>query len=381
MQRMRQGRVAKTGRWRWRTLPSVRSMVLTAAGVAAAALAIGLVLTARLGGAVDWSPHILTALPALPLLGIGSYGFRFLRWHLLVRRRAPHVALRDSVRIYMTGFSLGLTPGRVGEFLKFALLRQVTGVPEVQTVAVLPIEAATEAVSFLLVALTGAVIGGYRLPDAGLGVVLAGVALALLALLGPGRSLVRARRWGKPMTTGLPALQSFLYGLLAVGGPSSLIRALACALGARLCEILLFFLAVRMAGEALPPAAAMLVWGTSGLVGGLSLLPGGVGAVEGTIVATAVAVGATAPAALAAALLSRTLTLWVWIPFGLVFAVRTYGQGRGTVAPDDMPTGAIGLISASGNYPARSKASEARSAISRPIASEDVAAGDGALRT
>ncbi len=354
--------LARRGQHSGRALPSVRSLVLIVAGIAACSLTLGITLTWRLSDGAEWTPHLVRAWPLLPVLGLGSYGFRFLRWHLLAKRRAPELRLAESLRIYMTGFSLGLTPGRVGELLKFVLLRQATGVPEAQSVAILPVEAITEAASFLLVALAGAAWGGYRLPDAGRGAVAAVVALPALALLGFLRRRWRGTHGGKAATaTELPTLlQNVLHGLTAVGGVRPLLLAMSCALAARASEVVLFSLAARTVGFALSPAAAMLVWSASGLVGGLSFLPGGVGAVEGAIVATVVEIGGPASLALAAALLSRLLTLWLWIPVGLWFAVRSSRRP---------------------GYPASPKASAAVSVIKEPIASEEVAAGDGAFRT
>ncbi len=318
--------VRPTGRPALPRLPSVRAMVRTAAVIAAIAMGIGVFLTWRLGSGA-WSGALLAALPALVALGTGSQGFRFLRWHVLVTRRAPALRAADSMRIYITGFALELTPGRLGAFLKFSLLRQVTGVPEADTVAVLPVEAAAEVVSFLLVATAGAVAGGYRLPQVGAGVLVG--ALLLLGLL----LLSSSRRWtgrrGNPrLVDRLPLLDSLYRGLLAVGSPGPVLLALGCALAARACEVVLFGVVAHVVVLPLSPAGATLAWGMSGLVGGVSLLPGGFGAAEGAVVATVASIGGKASLALVAALVSRMMTVWIWIPVGLACAVAsTRGPG------------------------------------------------------
>lgn len=303
-------------------LPSVRTLVRTAATIAGIAMGIGVLLTWRLGGSV-WTATLARALPLLFLLGIGSQGCRFLRWHVLAKRRAPRLRLRDSVRIYLAGFALELTPGRLGAFLKFSLLRRATGVPEADTVAIVAVEATAEILSFFLVAALGAALGGYAPPRIGLGAALALAILLGLVLLGPSRRWLAKRpalRWAAERW---PMLRSFAEGLLSVGSPRPILLALGWALAARACEVALFGTAAHDAGLALPAAGVATVWGASGLAGGLSLLPGGVGAAEGAIVAAATGIGGSPSLALVAALVSRTMTLWVWIPIGLGCALAS----------------------------------------------------------
>ncbi|MGI8912422.1 MAG: lysylphosphatidylglycerol synthase transmembrane domain-containing protein [Chloroflexota bacterium] len=303
-------------------LPSIRALIRTAAAIAAVSLALGVLLTWRLGGGV-WTASLATALPLMFLLGAGSQGCRFLRWHVLATRRVPALRTLDSLRIYLAGFALELTPGRLGAFLKFSLLRQATGVPEADTVAIVAVESTAEIVSFLLVAVLGAVVGGFAPPRLRAGVVITLLVLVGLVLLSPSRRWLARRRGPTWAAARWPLLRSFADGLLSVGSLRPVLLALGWALAARACEVVLFGTAAHRVGLTLPPAGVAAVWGASGLAGGLSLLPGGVGAAEGAIVATAAGLGGNASLALVAALASRVMTLWVWIPVGLGCALAS----------------------------------------------------------
>jgi len=300
---------------------SIAVLVRGVAVIAAVALAIGIALTWRIGGGIQWSAAVFELLPFLLVLGAASQAWRFLRWHLLVRRRVPTLPLTASIRIYLAGFALELSPGRLAAFLKFALVRQSTGVAEAETVGVLPVEAATEVLSYLVLSVGAALLGGYRLPPIGWGAVVAFLGLFVLALLSPSRAWLHRRLGRLTPVHGERWLRAFLHGLVAIGGPLPVLLALACALAARVCEVVLFQLAAGAVGLPLSLIGAALAWGASGLAGGLSMLPGGVGAAEGAIVATVLAIGGNGAPALAAALLSRAVTLWFWIPFGLACAV------------------------------------------------------------
>jgi uncharacterized membrane protein YbhN (UPF0104 family) len=296
---------------------SPRWVILAAGLLAAVFLAIGLAVSWQLVQTAGWSSGGVSWLPAMAALGVGSYTLRFLRWHLLARRVAPRLWLRPSLRIYMAGFAMGLTPGRVGEFCKFALLRDETGVPEARSAFVFPLERVTEATSFAGLAVAGAGLGHLGLGRLGLGVLGAIAALPALALIG----LALRRRRGGVAARGA-WLRQMTHGIQSLVNPGTLLLALLCALAARCCDALLFWATASAVGVPLPLAGAALAFGLAGLAGGLLLLPAGVGAVEGSLVATAAALGGDPASALVAAVLARCLTLWVWVPLGLWFAFR-----------------------------------------------------------
>ena len=289
------------------------------AAIAAVFLAIGVGLTIRLGHSATWSGGDLTLLPWLLPLGAGSYLLRFVRWHVLVRQLASRLPLGRSLRIYLAGFAMGLTPGRLGEFCKFALLRSATGVPELQSAPIFPLERATEAASFAALAVAGASIGHFQPASLGASALAMILALPLLALLALALRFLSRR---SAASTAGSSWRQLLAGVQSVAGPRPLALALACALTARCFDAALFWTAVRAAGVQLPLPAAALAFGLAGLTGGFSLLPAGVGAVEASLVATVAALGAPAGPALLAALLARCVTLWLWIPPGLWFAFR-----------------------------------------------------------
>jgi uncharacterized membrane protein YbhN (UPF0104 family) len=261
-------------------------------------------------------------LPALVALGIGSYSLRFLRWHVLIRQVAPRLRLVPSLRIYAAGFALGVTPGRIGEFCKFALLREETGVPVTRSALVFPIERVTEAASFTALAVVGATLGHFTLGPSGTAVFAAVAALPVLALGGAAiRLAIRRKRQAGPASYAW--LRLLLDGFRTVSGPRPLALAMLCACAARCCDATLFWVATGAVGLSVPLAGAALAFGLAGLTGGLLLLPAGVGAVEGSLVATVVALGGDASAALVAALIARCFTLWVWMPAGLWIAARS----------------------------------------------------------
>ena len=58
-------------------------------------------------------------IPLIPL----TWGVLFLRWNLLLKNSAIDIPLKDNFMIFISGFALGVTPGKVGELIKAQLLK------------------------------------------------------------------------------------------------------------------------------------------------------------------------------------------------------------------------------------------------------------------
>ena len=66
----------------------------------------------------------LHLLCSLLLLSSVNFIIRGLRWHWFTRRLHLDVPISNSVAYYLAGFSLGVTPGRMGELIRLWLLRR-----------------------------------------------------------------------------------------------------------------------------------------------------------------------------------------------------------------------------------------------------------------
>ena len=76
--------------------------------------------------------HWLAALLAC-LLALGNYLVRFGRWQYYLRVLGIRVPARDSLQVFLAGFALTVTPGKLGEAVKAFLLRESHRVPVSRT--------------------------------------------------------------------------------------------------------------------------------------------------------------------------------------------------------------------------------------------------------
>jgi uncharacterized protein (TIRG00374 family) len=258
---------------------------------------------------------VVTMVPAIVALTLTNYVIRFGRWHWLIGRLAPgQVTWDQSLLTFFSGFSMVLTPGKVGELLKSYLLRDFAGVPVTRSAPVVFAERLYDGIAMVLLSLAGLV--SFRI---GVGPVVAFALAALLSVIVLSRRsvsdlalvvagnlpLIRAR---------LQAIAGLLSSARELTAHRVLLPSVALGVVSWFGECLAFYLV--LVGLGLQPSSWLLLSATfilamATLLGSLSMLPGGVGAAELTISGMLIVlVSADRDTAGAATILIRLCTIW-----------------------------------------------------------------------
>jgi glycosyltransferase 2 family protein len=301
------------------TVTARRLIVVVALGVAVIA---GLSIASDLGelgdrlGGFGWA-----AFAAALALAAFNYAVRFARWQLYLRGQGLAVATGTSALVFLSGFALSITPGKVGELIKSYLLRHTDGVPVATSAPLVIAERVTDLIGLLLLGLAGVLAYGVAT-----GMVLAGfaaVALGLVALAWPALGhrvidlVTRPRRLAR-LGDRLRELHRNLAGLLR---PWPLGWATALAVVAWLAECIGFALIVAaFPGTAVPLGLAISIYAITTVAGALSFLPGGLLVTEAAMIAMLVqsSGGVDQPTATAATILTRLATLWFAVALGVI---------------------------------------------------------------
>ncbi|MBI3891080.1 MAG: flippase-like domain-containing protein [Candidatus Wallbacteria bacterium] len=307
----------------------------------------GLLVFAGVGYFLD-TRAILAALSSLSLayvplilgLAITNYVFRFAKWQYYLRTIGIVIPARESLAIYLSGFMMAVTPGKLGEVLKAYLLKRMYGTKMRVTAPVVLAERITDVVALLILSIAGATALHYGERVLWLAVAL--TASLLLAL--SSRSLAVAVIG---VCERLPVIERVAHKLHeAYDSMAALLRTIPLAIGTAVsvpawaCEGVAFyciFVGMRSAAPgAVPPlGGAVFIYAFSTLVGALSMLPGGLGAAEAGLAGLAVSLfGVPRGVAGAATLIVRLLTLWFAVALGAaVFAAcrGMFGIGFGEV--------------------------------------------------
>lgn len=252
-----------------------------------------------------------------------NYALRFLKWHYYIRLiGAKNIRWADSLRIFVGGFPLALSPGKLAEPMKAVWLRQYTGVPVARGIPVVAAERISDGLAVLLLSTLGVI--AYPRYWPGFVVVLTGLLGVIvvsqirplaLRLLGLGERLPLVSNFSHH-------LHEFYEGMYQLFGAKTMLVAVGLGMVSWLGEGVGFYLVLR--GLGLPPSLQMLsvavfVLSFSTIVGAVSSLPGGLGAAEVSIAGMlALTLGAPQAIAASATLLIRFFTLWFGVALGMV---------------------------------------------------------------
>lgn len=251
-----------------------------------------------------------------------NYALRFLKWHFYIRQvGATQLPWPQSLRLFIAGFPLAVTPGKVGEALKAVWLRSQSGVPVARGISVVVAERISDGLAVLGLSSLGVIAypqywPGFALILAGLLgiVVISQIRPAALWLLDLGERI-------KPIRKLVGGLREFYEGSFALFRPSATLLAVGLGAISWLGEGIGFYL--LLLGLGLPPSwelcsLAVFTLSFSTIIGAVSALPGGLGAAEASIAGMlALLGGIPAATASAATLLIRLATLWFGVGLGL----------------------------------------------------------------
>lgn len=293
-------------------------------------LGLGIVVIAALAVVADVRTVLPTLarftwemLPVVLLLTVGNYACRFLKWQLYLRWvGVTDFPWRWSLAVFLSGFAMSITPGKVGEWLKAYLVSRLGGGAMAPLVPVVAAERLTDGIAMLVLGLASAAVGsGWGWEPLGILAVIVLLGLWLLQEERVVRPLLRfagrapvIRKRADTVEAVYDAARAIVSWrrLVLVSGLSVFSWSLECI------GLFLILVGLGLRPEAELLAIATFVLSTASIAGALSLLPGGLGAAEAGItglliflrpdVSTAVAATAT--------VLIRIGTLWFGVFLG-----------------------------------------------------------------
>ena len=132
-------------------------------------------------------------MPLILLVTLGNYLLRFVKWQYYLRQIGV-VGLKrwDSFLIYFSGLGMTVTPGKVGEWLKSYLLKEVHGTPVTKSAPILIAERLTDSVALLIIAGAGVFVFGQGTWPI-VAVIIVGAVVAVVRLAAPA-DVARAAR-------------------------------------------------------------------------------------------------------------------------------------------------------------------------------------------
>lgn len=254
--------------------------------------------------------HPLTFVSMLVFASVG-FVLRALRWGQLMRLMGHPVSTRDALYLHISGQTMSVTPGHVGEVLKPWLSREIAGLRMSKGLPLMFAERVADLIAVILLTLGGlsAIGGATWVVIVGLVAVAVGTVVAssawfqrlALRLLGTRSWSTRKRDSAEVIAATIRA--SLDWRVLLWSVPVSVIAWGLEGVGFAMCLRDLGFSALEL-------PAAVSVYGVATIAGAFSFVPGGIGFTEASMAGVLVALGMPAASASAATLVTRVATLW-----------------------------------------------------------------------
>jgi uncharacterized protein (TIRG00374 family) len=273
-------------------------------------------------------------LPLILGLTLCNYLGRFGKWQYYLKLLKIKLPWTTSLLIFLSGLSMAITPGKLGELLKSYLLKYTTDAPISRTSPIIVSERLTDGIAMVLLASTGLVLFrfGWEMLLVLLLVSLTGVMIIqnrtiAFAILNFGTRQPLLSRIAHILRTFYESAYTLLQW-----------RSLILAIGIGMCSWLgecgaLYFVytGLGLNGSFDLFIKATFILAISSLVGSATGLPGGLGTADGSILGLSrLLVSPSATIGGAATLLIRFCTLWFGLFIGvialLVFRLRRHAD-------------------------------------------------------
>ncbi|MBN1266583.1 MAG: flippase-like domain-containing protein [Anaerolineales bacterium] len=262
-------------------------------------------------------------IPLILACTLFNYLLRFYKWHyylgLIGAGRLPWV---ESARLFVGGFPLAVTPGKVGEALKGVWLKEAAGVPVASGVTVVLAERISDGIAVLFLSLFGVVVYPQFWP-AFLAVFLGLSLVIIISQIRPLALKILALFEHLPLLNRLtPQFFKLYESASTLFRPAPTILSVAIGMVSWLGEgigMYLVLLGLGLPASWLTFSSAVFVLSFSTVIGAVSALPGGLGAAEASIAGLlALTLNPGRNLAAAATLLIRFFTLWFAVILGLL---------------------------------------------------------------
>ncbi len=272
---------------------------------------------------------------AAMLLGLSclNYAMRFVRWQLYLKALGHPQPWRPSLLIYIAGFALTTTPGKVGEAVR-SLFLKTRGVDLAHSGAAFVSERLSDLLAVAILCSFGWNIYPPLRLLIGIGLLLIGVAFLLML---QDRLLMRWQQVvdGRPgrVAATLRLVFRLLRSARRCHQPRILAAATVLSLVAWSAEAFGLHLLLGLLGVDVSPTFSFFTYAISMLAGALSFMPGGLGGTEATMTALLIWRGGSAPIAIAATVFLRLTTLWFAVALGVVALTRLLPTLRPSSGP------------------------------------------------
>ncbi len=268
----------------------------------------------------------LKYLPFILLLAPLNYLFRYLKWNYYLKKIEVYLPAKLNRCIFISGLSMTITPGKVGELLKSYLIKEYNGTDISVTSPIIVAERVTDAIAMILLASIGSL--SYNYGQYSLLIILMLLFLGIASLYFDSlfmfliKILLKIKFLGKY----IHLLKKFQCSAKKLFDIKSLIFAILIGIISWGFEGVVVYLSLRAIGGSISFLESIFVVSFSSILGAVSVFPGGLGVAEGSIMGILMLLGIPKEMSAATTLITRFSTLWLGVVIGVfgLYLVQNY---------------------------------------------------------
>ncbi|MFZ3170029.1 MAG: lysylphosphatidylglycerol synthase transmembrane domain-containing protein [Candidatus Methanoperedens sp.] len=247
-----------------------------------------------------------------------SYAIRFIKWDLFLKSVDIRLNIRDNLFVFLSGFSMVMTPGKVGEVWKGWLIKDINGEKLNKTVPVVIMDRITDVMGLIFLSMLGII---YYMDGIYIIIVLlllfSGFLIAVRSKTISGMIIMLLeKRMGK-YAENIKTMHATFERLMKPRGlfAMSLLSAFAWFF-----ECLVMYFAILGFGQSISITLSTFIFSFASLAGAVSMVPGGLGVAEGTISGMLQYFGTEPAVSVAITIIVRSVTLW----YGTIIGLSVY---------------------------------------------------------
>ena len=261
------------------------------------------------------------------ILGLVSFSWLILfsRWHVLLKNSNINVPRKKSFLIFLSGASLSITPGHIGEIIKSQLLKNLYNVPRTKTAPIVFIEKFYD----LIGAIVASMIGIWFFEINSL------VILAAFGFLASIFVVISIQSFFKKIINKICKinflnkyenvfLESYTILRNSSQGKTGIVSIVLSILFWFVTGIAVYFVLLGLDIDGINFLNAISIYSLSVIAGALTFIPGGVGVIEGSLGGLLSLQGIELSVAIAVGVIIRFFTLWYTVIVGF-FALKFTG--------------------------------------------------------
>jgi len=261
------------------------------------------------------------------ILGLVSFSWLilFYRWYILLKNSNINVPPKKSFLIFLSGTSLSITPGHIGEIIKSQLLKNLYNVPRTKTAPIIFIEKFYD----LIGAIVASMIGIWFFEINSL------LIFAAFGFLVASFVIISIESFFKKIINQICKINFFKkyenvflesYTILqnSAQGRTGIISIILSILFWFVIGIGVYFVLLGLDIDEINFLNAISIYSLSVIAGALSFIPGGVGIIEGSLGGLLSVQGIELSVAIAVGVIIRFFTLWYTVIVGF-FALKLTG--------------------------------------------------------